>query len=335
MNILCSIHLYPPKHNCGAEYMIHGINKYLISRGHSVKVLLWQANHYKIENNYAWEGVDVFPPQQNIVEILFDWADVVLTHLDFTQHTIHLASIYQKPLVHLIHNTHTYDCIVQADKKQYVVYNSEWAKTELGYHHKSMVMHPPCDWRVYDLGKDTQQNEFITLINIDQNKGGEILREIAKRMPEKKFLAVKGSYSHPAEIGQITDQPSNVTVVENTPNILPIYEHTRVLIMPSLYESWGRTATEAMCNGIPVISSGTPGLRENCGYAGIYVERDNIEAWVKAIKKLDDAKSYTKASVAARKRSRELDPMKELEDFNNWINAVRADYRVGVSTPAF
>ena len=60
MNILASIHLYPPKHNCGAEWMAHRIFKYLRSKGHNVRILLNQANHYKITNNYCFEDIDVF-----------------------------------------------------------------------------------------------------------------------------------------------------------------------------------------------------------------------------------------------------------------------------------
>ena len=320
MKILCSIHLYPPKHNCGAEYMLHNINKYLISKGHEVRVLLWQANHYKIDKVYNYEGVDVFPPDQNLTERLLLWADVVFTHLDFTKNTVMLAQVYRRPVVHLIHNTHPYDPIINAERPQFIVYNSEWAKNELGYKHESIVLHPPCDWRQYDTGQDSESNEFITLINIDGNKGGEILKKIAAAMPDRKFLGVKGSYSEPVSTGQITDQPSNVKVIENTPDIMSVYRQTRILIMPSKYESWGRTATEAMCSGIPVISSGTPGLRENCGDAGIYVDRDDIDGWVKAIKKLD--KGYKKASEKAKARSRELDPIKELDEFEKWLRVI-------------
>jgi glycosyltransferase involved in cell wall biosynthesis len=100
------------------------------------------------------------------------------------------------------------------------------------------------------------------------------------------------------------------------------YERTRILIMPSKFESWGRTATEAMCSGIPVICTATPGLLENCDKAGTYIERDNIEGWVKAIERLDDKKEYKKASKMAKERSRELDPEKELDRFNVWLKDI-------------
>lgn len=302
--------------------MIHNINKYLISKGHEVRILLWQANHYRIKNVYCYEGVDVFPPDHKIPETLFMWADIVMTHLDYTNETIQLGRMFKKPVVHLIHNYSVYDGIKHADRPQHIVYNSQAAKEILNYDHNSIVLHPPVSWKQYDTNKNTEENEFITLINLDGNKGGAILRKIAERMPHKKFLGVKGSYSEPASEGQHTNQPPNVEIWDNTPFIMRAYERTRVLIMPSKFESWGRTATEAMCSGIPVICTSTPGLLENCDKAGTYIERDNIEGWVKAIERLDDKKEYKKASKMAKERSRELDPDKELDRFNVWLKDI-------------
>jgi glycosyltransferase involved in cell wall biosynthesis len=316
MKILASIHLYPPVHNCGGEYMLHNTLKYLLSRGHDIRVLHLNSGRYGISKVYTHEGIDVFPANPGIAERLFMWADMVFTHLDFTQWTIGMASVYRKPVVHLIHNTHKYESIVNARGDHRIVYNSEWARQQLGYAWPSMVMHPPVDWRRYDVDGP---HDCITLINLDGNKGGHILRQIAERMPDKKFIGVKGSYSEPLAEGQHTNQPANVEVLNNTPDILPVYRRTRVLIMPSKYESWGMTATEAMCSGIPVISSGTPGLRENCGDAGIYVDRDDIDGWVMAIKKLDDPKEYKRASAKATHRSRQLDPIHELAQLESWL----------------
>ena len=47
MRLLNSIHLYPPQHVCGAEFMAHWINKDVKANGGDVRVLLHQANHYK------------------------------------------------------------------------------------------------------------------------------------------------------------------------------------------------------------------------------------------------------------------------------------------------
>jgi glycosyltransferase involved in cell wall biosynthesis len=315
MNILASFHLYPPKHNCGAEWMAHNIFKHLISKGHNVRVLLHQANRYQIKNLYEFEGVDVFPPAQNIIENLMRWSDCVITHLDYTRWTIHAAKLYKKPVIHFIHNSHLYPEIVDAERNQHIVYNSQWLKDKLQYKWSNFILTPPCDFREYDNGIDTESNEYITLINLNENKGGKIFEQIAMALPNKKFLGVLGSYDE-----QIIPKLPNITIVPNTTDIKQWYAKTRILLMPSAYESWGRTATEAMCNGIPVICTEAEGLKENCGTAGIYIKkRDDIKSWVEAIVKLDEKKTYATASRKTKARSRELDPRKTLDEFESWL----------------
>ena len=313
MNILNSIHLYPPQHLCGAEFMIHQTNKAFKNNGDDVRVLLHQANHYRIKNHYIYDGIDVFPPDQILTDKLINWSNAMFTHLDYTRWSIGMAAMFRKPLFHLIHNTHTYNEIVQAEKPQYIVYNSNWAKGLLNYNHESFTLYPPCDWRHYDCVENPNVNEFVTLINLNENKGGNLLYEIAALLPHKKFLGVKGSYDE-----QIIKQLANVTILEKQIEIREVYKKTRILIMPSLYESWGRTATEAMASGIPIICTETGGLAENCGAAGIYAER-TAASYAREIEKLDNEKLYLRQSKKCRIRSRKLNPHKQLAEFVNWV----------------
>ena len=140
----------------------------------------------------------------------------------------------------------------------------------------------------------------------------------------------------------IHDLPSNLELIDNSPNMLPVYARTRILLCPSKYESWGMCATEAMCNGIPVVYHPTFGLCENVGSAGIQVpdqnpdfgtpedelmggESDgldpvaNVHVWVNAIKKLDNNIVYANYSRKSRKRAMELDPENELQAFENFL----------------
>jgi glycosyltransferase involved in cell wall biosynthesis len=315
MNIVASIHLYPPDHNCGAEWMLHYMLKDLQSKGHNVRVLLHDANKYKIRNNYVFDGIDVFPPNANVIDGIMRWADAVFTHLDYTRWTIHTAKLYKKPVFHLIHNSHPYPEIIDAEKNQHIIYNSMWLKDLLNYNFSNFILTPPVDYNYYDLGNEPERSEYITLINLNENKGGKIFADIARAMPHKSFLGVLGSYDE-----QITQTLPNVTYVPNTPNIKQWYAKTRILLMPSKYESWGRTASEAMCSGIPVICTDTPGLKENCEKGGIFIKnRDNVKEWVEAITKLDDKKTYSWASRKAKARSRELDPRKTLDEFESWF----------------
>lgn len=337
MNILWNIHLYVPGHNCGSEYYTHHINKYLISKGHNVRVVLNQAAMHNIRVPYTIDGVDVFGPNGSTDQYL--WADIILTHLDFTHTTIGIGAAINKPVVNVIHNSHPYPEIQNARRNNFCIYNSHWIQKKLDYQWPSMVFTPPVDHRYFDLGNYPRETEYITLINLDENKGGFILRRIAEALPKKKFLAVRGSYSEPHYFGQASDFPPNVKVIPNTPNILEVYAQTRILLMLSRYESWGMTASEAMCNGIPVICTPTEGLKENCAGAGIYVpareepvrdarhvitkdDRDtyDISYIVKQITKLDNDKKYYKViSDNCRKRSRELDPQAGLAAVEHFL----------------
>lgn len=340
MNILWSIHLYPPAHNCGSEYVAHNINKYLAAKGHRCRIILHQAKMHNVRTPYEYEGIEVMGATGHVDA--YRWADVVITHLDYTQFTMLMAHEAKRPIVHFVHNSTPYNSIMNAprDVRNYVVYNSTWIKDELKYPHESMVLTPPCDVNYYNVCDNPEENEYITLINLDQNKGGGILKRVAEAMPDRKFLGVIGGYSSPSHIGQITDQPQNVTIVPNTPNIREVYKKTRILLMPSAYESWGRTATEAMCSGIPVIACPTPGLKENLGDAGIFVapreskilhegsvdeqtvyfdEEYDISGIVNEIKKLDNKKHYSGVSEKCRARANELKPDHQLEQLEQFL----------------
>lgn len=313
MRILFSVHLYPPIHNCGGEYYIHNMAKYLLSRGHEIRVLLHQANDHKITQMYEYEGVQVWPPLRNM-EVHFRWADRVFTHLEYTNWTMRIAKMFKKPVFFIVHNTHPYACINAPDRPVNVIYNSNYSRDLLNYPHPSMVLHPPVDYRKYDVAQNPIENNYITLINLNENKGGRIFYEIARRLPDRIFLGVKGSYGE-----QIIENLPNVLLIDNTSDILPVYRQTRILLMPSEYESWGMTCTEAMCSGIPVICTPTFGLRENAASAGIFVERDDIDGWVREIRKLDQKKHYLRQSELCKRRSRELDSLPEYQELENFI----------------
>jgi glycosyltransferase involved in cell wall biosynthesis len=165
----------------------------------------------------------------------------------------------------------------------------------------------------------TTPGDMITLINLFANKGADTFWALAERMPDRQFLAVRGSYGE-----QVLRDLPNVEVVDNVPGgdmAKLVYARTRILLMPSEYESWGRTGVEACASGIPVIATPTPGLLESLGDAGTFVAAGDVDGWQKAIENLDDADIYRKASAAAKKRSKQLDPS---ADLTRWRTAIEA-----------
>lgn len=320
MRLTWNIHLYPPKHNCGSEWMAHNINKFLVGRGHEVRVILNQAARYNIKVPYEIDGVQVTGPTHKIEQ--FQWPDILLTHLEFTAPTLPLGHMVKRPVIQFVHGDKRYQSIENA-KHARVIYNSQWIADKLQYKWKSLVFQPFADYNHINVNDDPINNEYITLVNLNENKGGRILYEIAKEMPHKRFLAVVGGYDE-----QIIRSMPNVKVVPNTKDIREYLKQTRLLIMPSLYESWGMIATEAMCNGIPVISAYTPGLMENLSYAGSYIsDRENISEWVDFISRRDDEHAYRCHSELARKRAKEICNPERLIQLENFLYESLQDYR--------
>ena len=151
------------------------------------------------------------------------------------------------------------------------------------------------------------QGDAITLVNANMNKGVTHFIEIARRMPHRKFLGVLPYY------GELRPPiaPPNVEWVPFSDDIRTILKRTRILLVPSYYESFGRIAVEAMLNRIPTVYSlpsansiypgGTSeGLHAWISPVGIGVNREAIDEWTNAIVSLDDPEAYRAKSEQSR-----------------------------------
>lgn len=306
--LLAHVHLYPPGHNAGAEVMLHTMLRHLAADGWEVQVV---ATQYRGQP-YTWQGVPVeATPIDRDLPRFYTWADVVLTHLDATRSAMAWAR-RGRPLVHLVHNhrqlAHHH---VLPERAQLVVWNSEWVKAEHGgWSGETMIVRPPVfsadyatsAWQRFDRGT-------VTLLNLAEAKGGPLFWRLARQRRDLRFVGVRGSYAgqHEPPTGL-----ANATVLDNTPDVAGIYQRTRVLAVPSSYESWGRVAVEAMASGIPVIAHPTPGLLEaltlaDGGPAAIFADRDSDAAWGAALRRLDDRREWERWSARSRARSAELD----------------------------
>ena len=306
------VHGYPNRHNAGAEWMLHEMLKHLAERGHECYAAI-------DTEPYVFEGVKVGKVSRDIVMK----SDLIISHLKKSGAALNMCEYYGKPFVFIVHNSNYYHPIVVKDREigagrfAYVVYNSDQIKAEMRYPNPSMVIHPHVDSSRYK----TKRGKKITLINLFERKGGKFFHDLARLMPDYEFMGVEGGYGN-----QIKEKLPNVSYMENQPDAKRIYAQTRILLMPSIYESYGRTAIEAMCSGIPVIAAPTPGLKESMGDAGIFCQLESPLKWVEAIKRLDDEAEYKKASIKAIKRAELVEEMtkRELTEmevfFDNIIN---------------
>jgi len=289
------VHGYFPNHNAGAEAMLHQILKDLVDKGHEVKVLT------KSPGASEYEGIPIYQMGNSGEREVLLWADMIFTHLDRTKAAVSIAKALHKPLIHLVHNDKQlpYNEITHRTA-QLAIANSKWIKNTIRKSINSIIVYPPT---IPDRYEVSTIREAIVLINMNEAKGGKIFWQLARIFPDRKFIGVKGAYGD--QISYDKDL-SNVTVLENTPNIQDVYKKARLVIMPSSYESWGRVAIEASCSGIPVIASPTPGLKESLDYSGHFADHDDVAGWVEQILMLDDLKRYQEYSKLAKQRAAEL-----------------------------
>ena len=65
-------------------------------------------------------------------------------------------------------------------------------------------------WQDYSV---TTSREYVTLINVNLNKGGKVFTEIAKGLPEYKFLGVKGEKEEKTEKQKISERQRHLKVL--------------------------------------------------------------------------------------------------------------------------
>ncbi|MEU5976386.1 glycosyltransferase family 4 protein [Streptomyces sp. NPDC047315] len=321
LRVVARVHAYPPQHNAGAEWMLHEMLRSLVARGHSCEVWLSQWTGETEARDV--DGVHVVPAGLGEWQPAVAAASVVVSHLECVPETASLARGYGVPMVVLCHNTFdlTWKPIMEGTTALAVV-NSQWMREAAGrafdqqqghVPQRMLVVRPP----VHPGDYQTRPGDCITLINCTLSKGAGVLAAVAERMPDRKFLAVRGGYGEQ----QPPDLP-NVLVLDHMDGHRmrdEVYARTRILLMPSDYESWGRAGVEAMASGIPVIAHPTDGLVESLGPAGTFADRGDVDAWQHAIEALDETAAYRAASRKARARSRALDPT---DDLAAWCDAV-------------
>lgn len=320
LRVVARMGQYPPEHNAGGELATHAMLRALVVRGHDVSV--WLARYGRRPCPYVLDGVRVVPfeASEDFVAATRG-ADALLAQYELVRPTRALAHGWGKPLVVPVHTSRhpTLETLL-AGQCALAVYNSEWVAREAERRltdvptrtrpDRTIVVRPP----VVAADYATKPGDMVTLVNYAYEKGGTVLRDLAARMPDTRFLAVAGAYG---EQVPCADLPNVETIGQVPAERMRerVYARSRIVIMPSTYESWGRVGVEAMASGIPVVASPTPGLREALGPAGTFVDPANLDGWEAALRKLAGERAWRAASRRALARSAELDPVEDLAVF--------------------
>ncbi len=176
---------------------------------------------------------------------------------------------------------------------------------------------------------DNRQCNYITFINLVPDKGVDIAIEIARQLPDEKFLFVKGkwqsAYSEDPQNSflEVISKLPNIEVWEHQDDMRHVYAVTNILLLPSQFkETFGRVIVEAQVNGIPVVAANIGGVPYTLGKGGILVDPiDKPQAYTDALIKLFDEILYAKLSELAFKNSQrqEFDAQYQVQKFVQFV----------------
>lgn len=184
-----------------------------------------------------------------------------------------------------------------------VVSNSRFLQDALRSHaglHSHVV--PPFVDTPESAGPDPAgTHDHLAFVGLDPWKGAALALELAGALPDRRFLFLAGARPAPDLVAQARRR-TNVTCLDWTPDMQPVFNQTRLLLVPSLWEEpFGRLPVEAGARGIPTLASARGGLPESVGAGGVLLPPGaGLTEWARAIRALDDAARYAAVSAAAR-----------------------------------
>ncbi len=312
MRVYSHLYGYPPLRLLGSEMMTSELLEVLAARGHDVRVATIADTR-----PYLRGGVRV---SARMVDLLADAStapDVFVTHPELAEFNYHRAKGLGAKAVAIVHNVraealdglarHRFDLIVANCHETAIT-----IADELGQ--EAVVIRPPTRRLIPPSAKLPRR--FVTLVNLRPEKGGHLFYELAKARPDLHFLGIVGAYGE-----QVLEECPNVTIMETTTAMGLVYALSRVVIMPSEHESWGRVGCEALALGIPVIATPLPGVQEALEDGALYAS--GLDEWLGALEILDDPTLYDHDSFRAQTRGMELVEMTR-RDMEKWAALVEA-----------
>lgn len=312
VRVLAVVHGWFPGLAAGSERMMQHLLNALPQDEYEISILSFGVQEEPLfVRSMEYEGLPVTIGLDPPIE-----PDLIITHHGIAARVV--PTMYEQfPHAHVVavYHNERYDIPdierLGADLK---IYNTQWVKEKL--HGKGIVVHPPLEASRHRV--DDRVGLYTTLVNLQKNKGVDTFRELSNRMSPTLFKGVLGTHGDQEKDGW----GSNVVLHPVTQDMRDVWRDTRVVLMPSEYESYGMVAAEACVNGIPVIAHPTPGLVECLDWAGLFVPRDDVQGYERVLRLMyEDPLFYGEHSAKARLRGEELSAQtnRELNKFRTRI----------------
>jgi glycosyltransferase involved in cell wall biosynthesis len=183
-------------------------------------------------------------------------------------------------------------------------------------------------------------HDRVLFINPVRGKGWEIAAAVAERLPAIQFTFLEAWGLHPAWRARCRARIAALAScewLEATSDMRPVWARAKLLLMPSIWEEcWGRSASEAQVNGLPVVASDRGGLPEVVGPGGVILDvHAPIADWVHAVERLmTDGAHYAAVADAARAHAArpEIQPDAVADRFLQLVSAHVERYGRGIGS---
>lgn len=319
-------HGYPPLWNMGGEVALHRAMKAIRGDRHVFT---------STENTYQFEGVNVHKINTpDVLDINADPLPIasqlqsVNAKVVIGQNELSLAAVLAAKEIGAasVVNVHTppqygrgiANAMRMAD---YAVYNTKTAAREWG-ERNAIVLHPPI---TPVPSKLITGGDAYTLLSSLTNKGVSVVLGLAAKYPDKRFIIVRSPAEPTHGLADIEARAAELPNLELHPRVPPeevykYFEQTRILLVPSRYETYGMSAIEAAGYGIPCVHVDTPHVREGIGDAAVLVPPLNARATANGIEIIEN--NYEEYSYRAREKAEWLESRQasELERFADFID---------------
>ena len=303
MNILVIVKLYFHKNRSGGEAYLHKFLKYFNDYLENVKISVLIPNS-QILKQYEYEKIKIYEIPNNLNELdsYFDNCNLVITQLDISNKVVKLSLKHNKPVLWIFHGSWDgYKPLIYNNNPLITkIFNSNNVLNEFKSNifniENYFIINPMFDFEKFKKYKfNRDRREYITLVNPSENKGADIVLKLAKLNKNKKFLIVEGGYYLDQQKPYIDKfkKLANCHIISNTDDMInDVYLKSKIVLMPSKYESWGMVCTEASSFGIPVIISKTSlGLNEQMNPINLKGDK-TIKSYNDKLKLLDHKETY-------------------------------------------
>jgi len=196
-----------------------------------------------------------------------------------------------------------------------VVANSKWTASvaEKITNVKPEVIYPSIN-PVELIPDDWKPNDILFMSRGVPSKGIDLFLDVAVALPEYDFVVCG---DHPENIVDRIDGMSNVEF-KGWINRKFIFKTTKLVLVPSRIEPFGRLPIEAGCVGIPSIVSDVGGLPEAVGPRGVCIDPYDAKEWINTVEVVMKTDSVWKdLSINAKEHSKQYTTdlmLKSLDD---------------------